>query len=373
MKAAIWTGAGSIELGEVPVPAIGGDDVLIDVKAAGVCGTDLTIYQGKFPKDRSKPPLVLGHEFSGTVAVLGKNAAAGKNAAFGKHAGADRGGGRGLEAGDRVVVDPLISCGKCYACVMGAPHVCLSLKLIGVDIDGGFAPHVRASASRVHRLPEGLSFEEGAMVEPLAVAVHAIRRSGMKVGDGVLVTGGGPIGILAALAARSAGARALVVSEIQEFRLKLLRELGLTGFNPLAGGSGNTPGAGSAGGTRELVEEHFGGVGPDVVIELTGTDAGMQQAIESVRFRGTIVAIGLTKGVTGLDTRRVVFGEVTMTGSRVYSPVDIETSIDLIASGKVNVRPLIKIFRLEEAPSLFRKMAAGEGNLMKAIFLLGEG
>jgi threonine dehydrogenase-like Zn-dependent dehydrogenase len=209
-----------------------------------------------------------------------------------------------------------------------------------------------------------LSFEEGAMAEPLAVAVHAIRRSGMKVGDRVLVTGGGPIGILAAFAAKSAGARTLVVSEIQGFRLKLLRELGLTGFDPSAGGGG--------GSTRALVEEHFDGEGPDVVIELTGTEAGMQQAVDSVRFRGTIVAIGLTKGVTGLDSRRVVFGELTMTGSRVYDPVDIETSIGLIASKKVNVGPLVKTFRLEEAPSLFRKMAAGEGNLMKAIFILGE-
>jgi threonine dehydrogenase-like Zn-dependent dehydrogenase len=368
MKAAIWTEAGSIEIGEVPVPAIGGGDLLIDVKAAGVCGTDLTIYQGKFPKDRSKPPLVLGHEFSGTVAAVGKSEASGK------YPGDSGGAGRGLEVGDRVVVDPLVSCGTCYACVMGAPHVCLSLKLIGVDIDGGFAPHVKASAARVHRLPEGLSFEEGAMVEPLAVAVHAIRRSGMKVGDRVLVTGGGPIGILAALAARSAGARALVVSEIQEFRLKLLRELGLTGFNPLAGGWGARTGvAGGAASTRALVEEHFGGVGPDVVIELTGTEAGMQQAIDSIRFRGKIVAIGLTKGASRLDTRRVVFGEVTVTGSRVYAPVDIETSIDLIASGKVMVGALIKTFRLEEAPSLFRKMASGEGNLMKAIFLLEDG
>jgi threonine dehydrogenase-like Zn-dependent dehydrogenase len=369
MKAAVWKGAGVMELGEVPPPSIGGGEVLIDVKAAGVCGTDLTIYQGKFPKDRSRPPLVLGHEFSGTVAEVGREAASGTRD------GASRDRGRVLSVGDRVVVDPLISCGTCYACLMGAPHVCLSLRLIGVDIDGGFAPRVKASAARVHPIPATMSFEEGAMVEPLAVAVHAIRRSGTAVGDRVLVTGGGPIGILAALAAKCAGARQVVVSEIQEFRLTLLGELGLTAFDPRAGAGGSV-GAGTAGGTgsaRALVEEHFGGVGPDVAIELTGTEAGMQQAIDAVRFRGTIVAIGLTKGVTGLDTRRIVFGEVSMTGSRVYAPVDIETSIGLISSGRVKVGPLVRTFDLEEAPSLFRKMAAGEGNLMKAIFRLGEG
>ena len=339
MKAAIWTGIEKIELGERPVPSAGEGEVLIRVKAAGICGTDLTIYHGKFPKERAKAPMVLGHEFCGTVEGVGR-------------------GVKDLEAGDLVVVDPLISCGSCYCCVEGYPHVCSNLKLLGVDVDGSFAEYVTAKAGRTHRLPRGFGVEQGAMVEPLSVAVHAVRRSSMNVGDTVLVTGGGPIGILIALVAASAGARTLVVSEIQDFRLGLLERLGLRGFNPLLAD------------VRKLAAEWFGGVGPDIVFEVTGSAAGMQQAIESVRHMGTVVEVGLPKDRTENDTRRVVFGEISIVGSRVYAPVDIKTSIKLLEHRKVDVAPLVKTFAIEECPGLFSRLSRGEGNLMKAVMIV---
>lgn len=332
----------AIELGTVPKPSAGESEVLVEVRATGICGTDLTIYHGKFPEERARPPLVLGHEFAGTIADVGK-------------------GVRGLKQGDPVVVDPLISCGHCYSCTGGVPHLCTTLKLLGIDVNGSFAEYVVASAGRTYRMPSGMSFVEGAVVEPLSVAVHAVRRSALNVGDRVLVTGGGPIGMLTALVAKSAGARKLVVTEIQGYRLETLKELGLQGFNPLEGD------------IKELVDLCFDGVGPDIVFEVTGTSAGMQQAIECVRYRGTIVEVGLPKDRTENDTRRVVFGEIAIIGSRVYAPVDIETSVGLLAGRKVDVKPLVKTFHLDECPGLFQKLARGEGELIKAVFLIEEG
>jgi (R,R)-butanediol dehydrogenase/meso-butanediol dehydrogenase/diacetyl reductase len=341
MKAARWTGIDTIELGSIPEPSPGEGEVMVEVRATGICGTDLTIYHGAFPPERARPPLVLGHEFSGTVAEIGK-------------------GVTGLKKEDPVVVDPLISCGTCYSCTEGFPHLCATLKLLGIDVNGSFAQYVTASASRTYPMPREMSFVEGALVEPLSVAVHAVRRSALGVGDRALVIGGGPIGMLIALVCRSAGARTLVVTEMQEYRLEILEELGIQGHNPRTGKTG------------ELVSRFFDGIGPDIAFEATGTSAGMQQAIECVRYRGTVVEVGLPKGRTENDTRRVVFGEISLVGSRVYAPVDIRTSIDLLGGRRIDVEPLVKTYPLDACPRLFETLSRGEGNLMKAVFLLRE-
>jgi 2-desacetyl-2-hydroxyethyl bacteriochlorophyllide A dehydrogenase len=341
MKAARWTGKDTIEVGSIPAPSPGEGEVMVEVRATGICGTDLTIYHGAFPAERARPPLVLGHEFSGTVAECGS-------------------GVTGLKRGDPVVVDPLISCGICYSCTEGFPHLCATLKLLGIDVNGSFAQYVIASGSRTYPMPGEMSFVEGALVEPLSVAVHAVRRSCMGVGDRVLVVGGGPIGMLIALVCRRAGARILLVSEMQEYRLEILEDLGIQGYDP----GNESPG--------ELFPRLFEGTGPDIVFEATGTSGGMQQAIERVRYRGTIVEVGLPKGRTENDTRRVVFGEVSLIGSRVYEPVDIRTSLSLLADGSIDVGPLVKTFPLDECPGLFKTLSLGEGDLMKAVLLIEE-
>jgi len=336
MKAAVWKDAGKIEIEEIPEPSPGKGEVLVRVRAAGICGTDLAIYQGKFPKERAVPPRVLGHEFSGEIADVGA-------------------GVKEFRGGERVVVDPLISCGSCFACSSGFPHVCATLKIIGIDVDGAFAEYVVSPADRVHLLPARIPFETGAAVEPLAVAVHAVRRSGLAVGDGALVVGGGPIGILVALVTRALGAQKVLVTELQEYRLDMVKEMELSSINPLKED------------LKRSISARFGLTGPDIVFEASGTAAGFQQAIDFVRIRGSIVEVSLPKVKTDLDMRRVNFGELTLLGSRVYSPIDIESAISFLADDKLRLESLLKTYPPEESQVLFGALVSGEGKLMKAI------
>ncbi|HZK53313.1 MAG TPA: alcohol dehydrogenase catalytic domain-containing protein [Desulfosporosinus sp.] len=340
MKATVWKGAGRMKIENLPTPTIGAREVLIKVKATGICGSDLTIFQGKFHKHRAIPPMVLGHEFSGDIVEIGKEV---------KH---------DLNVGDRVFVDPLIPCGECYACREGSSHVCSTLKLIGIDIDGAFAEYVKASADRVYLLPERLTYEEGCVVEPLAVAVHAVRRAQTKVGDAVLVVGGGPVGVLIALVAICAGANPVVITEIQDYRTGLAETLGIKVVNPLI------PGA-----LSDSMKNDFAGIGPNIAFEVTGTEQGTQQSIDCVRIRGTVVQVGAPKGNTDLDVRKGNFAELSIVGSRVYGPADIQIAINLLATGKFSVTSLYQTFPFEECSKVFQQIIAGDCNLMKPVIL----
>jgi len=205
MKAAVWYGENDIRIEQREKPSTKEGEVLIKVEAVGICGTDLMIYQGKFP--RSRPPLIPGHEFAGEI-VATKNVPS------------------NLKVGDRVVVNPLIFCGRCVACRMGFPNVCQKLGLIGVDIDGSFAEFVKASWEKVHRIPSDFSWETAALIEPVAVAVHAVKSSACKIGDSVAVLGAGPIGMLIAMVARTAEASQVILTEVLKYRLGLAEKLG---------------------------------------------------------------------------------------------------------------------------------------------------
>src|SRR5690606_38916289 len=191
-----------------PVPGAG--EVLVEVAHVGVCGSDLLIWEGGL--SRVRPPVVLGHEFCGTVV--------------------DANGAPGVRAGDRVAVEPLLTCGRCHPCRNGAAHVCRALRLIGIDVDGAAARLVRVSADRLHRLPDGLPLRDAALTEPTSVAVHMVRRAGVSFGDTVAVLGGGPVGALVAIVARYAGAARVVVSEPNPARRAILAGLGMEVFDP---------------------------------------------------------------------------------------------------------------------------------------------
>lgn len=336
MKAAVWTDTGTIQIMDVNTPEIGPHEVLVNVKCAGICGSDLTIFQGKFPEERAIPPMILGHEFSGAVAAVGSDV-------------------KRVRPGDRVAVDPLISCGLCHPCRDGNPHVCASLKLIGVDMDGGFAEYVKADAERVYILPDELTYELGAMVEPLAVAVHAISRSSLKQGDHVVVIGAGPIGMLTAMAAADAGADNVIVVETNDYRRKLVQDMGFSVINPQYSDE------------LKIGQQCNKGKGPEVIYEATGTTAGLQYAIDSVSIRGQVMIVGVPKGVTNLDIRRTNFAEHTITGARVYSSLDIEKAVSMLADKRIEVDRIIETFPLDKCESLCKELLTGSSRIVKCL------
>lgn len=308
MKAAIWYGENEIRVEEHEKPSIKEGEVLIKVKTVGICGTDLMIYKGEFP--RSRPPLIPGHEFAGEV-VATKDIQS------------------NLKIGDRVVVNPLIFCGRCIACRMGFPHVCTKLKLIGVDVDGSFAEFVKASWEKVYRIPSDFPFQTAALGEPTAVALHAVKSSACAVGDSVVVLGAGPIGLLVAMIAKIAGASKVIVTEVLKYRFKLAEELGFCVIDSSRDDVGEK--------IRRMTKNR----GVDIVFDTAAVPQTASQLTSLIRPRGQIIVVGLCKQPATIDLLNIIFKEGHLQGSRVYSEMDFEKAVELVTSGKLKIDPLI--------------------------------
>jgi len=290
MKAAVLQDWREIAVEEVERPPIGDHEALLRVVYTGVCGSDVHIFNGTNPIART--PLVPGHEFFGHVAAA--------NGALPDS----------IRVGDRVVAQPLVSCGHCPACDRGLPHVCASLIVIGVNQDGGFAEFVRVPAEKLIAVPEALPDEVAALTEPFAVGHHACRRTGLRDGESVLIVGCGPIGLYAAIMARQLGAASVVVSEPLAERRAFAESFGFTAIDP-----------GLSSGLHDL-RAQTGNRGFDVVIETSGVDAGLNCAVEAAAVRARIVSLGFPAGnVAAYNVTRAIVKELSLIGSRVY-PLD---------------------------------------------------
>ncbi|MBP1931750.1 zinc-dependent alcohol dehydrogenase [Ammoniphilus resinae] len=307
MRAGLFLGEKhvDVQLIDRPVPKEG--EVLLRVSHAGICGSDMMIYYGKHP--RAKAPLAMGHEFCGVIEEVN--------------------GDIPFQVGERVVVEPTLSCGTCDACTAGQYHVCRTLRLIGIDCNGGFAEFVAVPYHRLHRISEELSNAHAALTEPLAVAVHTVRRSGVKVGDLVVILGGGPIGLLVGLIAREAGASKIVVSDISPFRLQKAKDLGFTAVDAKVDN------------ITDVVAKMTNGVGADVVFEVAGTQITAQQMVEAIKTQGQICVVSMYKQSPTINLASMHFRELSLTTTRCYSRKDFQTAIEFMASGKVDVSPLI--------------------------------
>jgi (R,R)-butanediol dehydrogenase/meso-butanediol dehydrogenase/diacetyl reductase len=332
MRAAFYQGARTFTTGEMEKPAPGGDEALLRVRRVGICGTDLHIFQGHLDHRVPKGG-VIGHETFGEVV--------------------EAPGASGFTSGDRVVVEPVVCCGACRACRMGASYLCYQLKVLGVDLPGGMREYWAVSASRLLRVPDSISDDHAALIEPLAVAVHDVNRADVKRGDAVLVFGGGPIGTLIALVARHRGAR-VAVAEVNPFRLDILEAFGLERVGP---------------GTDVVkwTDQWTDGTGVDVAFEVTGNPLAARAVADVVRVWGTVSIVAIHAEPVPVNLYQMFARELVMHGSRLYARADWEEAIRLVASGAVPVGPLVS--RRIPLESLQRGMeeALGGGPVMKVL------
>ncbi len=340
MRALLLRDYSELEIVEVPRPVPQPGEVLIEVAACGICGSDVHGYDGG--SGRRMPPLVMGHEASGTVAELGQGVCE-------------------LSVGDRVTFDSTVYCGRCEFCVRGEINLCDARQVFGVSCGeyrraGAFAEYVAVPARIVHRLPASLSFASAAMLEAVAVALHGVRVSPVVAGDTVLILGAGMIGLLLLQAARIAGAARVFVSDIDRTRLALATELGATEVLCLSGAE-----------LRARVLELTLDRGVDVVLEAVGRAETIRSGVECVRKGGTVTLVGNISPSVSVPLQTIVSRQLRLQGS-CASAGEYPEAIRLVACGAVQVEPLITaVSSLEAGASWFRRLHAREPNLMKVV------
>jgi threonine dehydrogenase-like Zn-dependent dehydrogenase len=331
----IYSEPGKVEIREIAAPAVRPNAAKVRMHLCGICGSDISIVTGKHP--RAKPPLVLGHEFVGTVEAL-------------------EGGSGRIRPGDRVVAYPLISCGTCLPCRTGHPHVCRTLGLIGIDVDGGIAEHAWVDEDLLFKVPDGLSDEVAALVEPLAVIVRSMHQARFSLLDSAVVAGAGPIGLLTAIVLKHSGASKVIVSDVDEARLALCRTFGFETVNVRSES------------LVDSVAAATGGDGVDIVFECSGAEPMALDMTRIARIGGMICMTGIHKAPHAVDLRDVNFKELTIVGSRVYTKHEFETSIAYAATLADDLaRVVTHIVPLTEAEGVFDMIADPAVNTMKVL------
>lgn len=328
MRAAVFLEAGKpLSVQTVPDPVPAPDQVILEVANAGICGSDLhvTQYPGLAPSG-----VILGHEFAGTIAALG----AGVKGSW--------------KVGDRVTALPLNPCNSCEACDSRLPALCSHNLFTGnyLSAQGAYAQYVSARGNMLQKLPDGVSFEDGALVEPLAVGHHVVDMAELRPGASVLVIGAGPIGVAVTLFARAAGARHVVVSERAEGRRRLAAEVGATAtIDPTVEN------------VAEAFARHADGRRPQVVFECVGVPGMVRQAVELVGLRGRVVVAGVVFQDDPISPLAALAKEVTVRYSQAYTERDFAAVIDAIATGKVRPRPIhTSTVSLDDLPEAFEAL-----------------
>ncbi|MBB3695244.1 alcohol dehydrogenase catalytic domain-containing protein [Sphingomonas sp. BK580] len=325
MLAARYMGPDQLRPELLERPVVRHGEALVRIDACGFCGSDLNIVAGTHP--RARAPLTIGHELAGTVVELAKPDA---------H----------VAVGDRVTMFPLISCGRCYACTHGQSHVCRELKLFGFDRDGGMADFVRLPIASLMKLPETMSPAIGALIEPLAVAVHAVGRADLADVDVAVVLGAGPIGLLTALVASAKGIGRVVISDVSEARLELARSLGLEAIEA---------GAPLLGHVMAITDQN----GAGLVFECAGHPSSATEMTALARPRGVLVGVGVFKRPVSVDLQGVNFKELELVGSRVYTRDDFDEAIALASSLPLD-RIISHRFPLEDVENAFAQFRSGD-------------
>jgi len=337
MKGLLYTAPLHLEVQSLPEPEAEPNEVLVRVSACGVCGSDVHGFQGK---SRIRvPPMVMGHEFGGRVVSTNRV---------------------DLEPGQRVVVQPVVGCGQCTYCWNGTPNICPNRELIGGQRQGAFAEYVRAPAHLVYPVSDALSDTACTLVEPLGNAVHMLRLGGGALDRDVVVLGAGTLGLMTVGLARLAGARRVIVTDVDTGRLAVARRLG----------ADETLEVGSEGVTERIQRLTSGGA--QLVIDAAGFSASRRQAIAVAAPGSTVVLLGLSDPTSELPIADVINREIAVRGSYASTDADFRHAIAILEAKKIDTESWVRPASLEDGQTCFESLASHQSDIIKVIFTLAQ-
>ena len=322
MKALVYTGAKKVEVKDLPDPTPKDGSIKLKMKYCGICGSDISIFLGKHP--RAKAPLVLGHEFLGEVVEDGKK----------------------FKKGDRVVAYPLLSCGHCLPCRSGNAHVCNTLRLIGIDVDGGISEYGYVNEDVLFKVPDDVSDRAAAVIEPLAVIVRAIHQSNFKSLDAAAVIGAGPIGMITGMMLKHMGASKVFISDIDEKRLEKAKEFGMITVNA------------ETDSMEQVTKAATYGEGVDVLFECSGAEIAAMQMTGITRVGGTICMVSVPKAPLNVNLRDINFKEQHIVGTRVYTKEEFRQAVEYSAHIKEDLEKIVShMVPLKDSEKVFDMIA----------------
>lgn len=332
----VMTAPREIAFREIPIPAIQDDQVLIRIMKIGICGSDIHVYHGEHPF--TSYPVTQGHEVSGEIAAVGKNVC-------------------DLSVGQKVTIEPQVVCGECHPCRHGKYNLCEALKVMGFQTTGAASTYFAVGCEKVTPLPDELSFDEGAMIEPLAVAVHAVRQAGDVFGKSVAVLGAGPIGNLVAQVAKGMGAAKVMITDVSAYRLSLATQCGVD----------------SVVNTRDVdfgdaMIEGFGPDKADVIFDCAGNDVTMGQAITHARKGSMILLVAVFASMAKVDLAVLNDHELNLNTSMMYRHEDYVVAIEMVRQEKIRLRPLMsKVFSFGDYGRAYQHIDDNKEAAMKVL------
>lgn len=333
----VMTAPGDITFLRVPVPEVGENEILVRIRMIGICGSDIHVYHGKHAF--TKYPITQGHEVSGEVVALGKNVSK-------------------FTVGQKVTIEPQVYCGKCHPCTHGKYNLCEELKVMGFQTTGTASTFFAVDASKATPLPQDMSYEDGAMIEPLAVAVHAVRRAGDVAGKCIAIIGAGPIGNLVAQVAKGMGAARVIITDVSDYRLALAKEK--CGIDAVY----NTKNVNFG----DALIEAFGPDKADVIYDCAGNDITMGQAIKYARKGSTIILVAVYAGMANVDLAVLNDHELDLNTTMMYRHEDYVQSISMVKEGLIQLAPLqSNTFRFGKYLEAYRYIEANAETTMKVL------
>ncbi len=340
MKQAVMVKPGEIEFLEIEMPVLKPDQVMLHTRRIGICGSDIHVFHGKHPY--TDYPIIQGHEVSGEVTTVGEAV-------------------EGFAPGDKITFAPQVVCGECYPCRHGMYHICENLKVMGFQTDGTAQEYFPLPADIIYKLPESISLDHGAMIEPISVAVHAVSKGGDVNGKKVLVLGAGTIGNLVAQVAKAFGAESVMITDLKDYKLDKARACGIDYTINTAEQD-----------LEQAILNHFGLDRADLILECVGSQETINQAVNNARKGTTIVVVGVFGAKPVVDMGLVQDRELKLVGTLMYQDSDYKTAIDLVQKGKLSLDELITHrFEFSRYLEAYQAIEESNGEYMKVMIELG--